>query len=170
MMLLVQHCLKLNKVLVWTSIVIFSTFSEHLAMALWSREELLSCLAGEKERYNDSARPWPQKLPMANCSSGFAGSVSFSSGCASIGDKAILRGPVGKSVLIKMLSQCYSVHTYISSGRTIHSLSNVPWGPPALKGDSHSPIHLEMDLWLLSFDHWPCQGVQWTPTSLSVPS
>lgn len=87
-----------------------------------------------------------------------------------IGDKAVLRGPAGKSELIKMFSVLFCPHLHLLWPHNPFSQSNVPWGPSALEGESHSPIHLEMELWLLSFGHWPCQGVQWAPNSLPVPS
>lgn len=90
-------------------------------MALWSREELLSLSGwreGEVQRFSQTVAT---KVVYGKLF------LRIPRLCVlPIGDKASLKGPVGKSVLIKMLSQFYSVHTYISSGHTIHSLSNVP--------------------------------------------
>lgn len=88
-------------------------------------------------------------------------------------ERAILKGPVGRTTLIKMLSQCFSVRTYITSLSSGHAncflsvmyrLGLLSW-----KGDGRRPAPLEMDSGPLSFGHWQCRAVQRVPNFLCTP-
>lgn len=63
----------------------FLHLSEHLAMTLLSREQLLllSCWREVDVQRYPSTGPWPQKSSMVKCCSRFLKSGSFSSGCVS---------------------------------------------------------------------------------------
>lgn len=116
-------------------------------MASLSREELLSLSGWRGGEVQHSASLWPQRLSLANCSSGFPDSVFFSSGCVSCWRPGYPERACGENCVDQnVASVLFCPHLHVLWPYNPLSQSDVPWGPSALKGDSHNPIHLEMDL------------------------
>lgn len=114
-------------------------------MASLSREELLSLSGWRGGEVQQLSQPVATKVVYGKLFIRIP--RLFSSGCVSYWrpghpERACRGNCVGQNVV----SVLFCPHLHVLWPYNPFSQSNVPWGPSALKGDSHSPIHLEIDL------------------------